>query len=49
VEALESVVHEGRWMMLKSICLIFWLQEMHPLGDSTTHCFGIAAVFFFLM
>jgi hypothetical protein len=41
VEELESVVHEGRWM-IKSICPIFWLQEMHPLGDSFAHCFGIA-------
>jgi len=20
----------------------FWLQEMHPLGDSSAHCFGTA-------
>jgi hypothetical protein len=52
VEELESVVHEGRWlmmmttmmtmMMLRSICPFFWLQEMHPLGDSSAHCFGTA-------
>jgi hypothetical protein len=42
VEELEFVVHEGRWMMLRSICPIFWLQEMHSLGDSSAHYFGIA-------
>jgi hypothetical protein len=42
VEELEFIVHEGRWMMFKPICPIFWLQEMHLLGDSFAHCFGIA-------
>lgn len=51
MEELESVVHEGGWMMMITTMMtmmmlrslsFFWLQEMHPLGDSSAHCFGTA-------
>ncbi len=47
MEELESVVHEGGWMMMMTMMMLrslsfFWLQEMYPLGDSSAHCFGTA-------